>query len=59
MPTRAEQLTPRSSPEEIQIAISASISKLVREGREQDQAIAIAHEQARKATGKALEPEGG
>ncbi|KKM90029.1 hypothetical protein LCGC14_1242760 [marine sediment metagenome] len=54
MPTRAEQLNPQSSPEQIDIAISATISKLVKEGREQDQAVAIAHEQARKATGKQL-----
>lgn len=59
MPTRAEQLTAQSTPEQIQIAISAAISKLVREGREQDQAVATAISQARKATGKALAPKGG
>ena len=54
MPTAAEGLTKDSSPEAIQKAISTSISMLVKEGRPQEQAIAIAYSQARKATGKEL-----
>lgn len=59
MPTLAEKLTPNSSKGQISAAISDTISQLVREGRPQDQAIAIAHEMARKATGKELEKKGG
>ncbi|GAH64794.1 unnamed protein product [marine sediment metagenome] len=59
MPTMAEGLTPQSSDAQIKAAISATIALLVREGREQDQAIAIAYSQARKATGKELAPRGG
>ena len=55
MPTMAERLTPQSSQGQIQAAISESIRKLMDEGRPQDQSIAIAYEQARKATGKPLE----
>ena len=58
MPTLAEKLTPSSSSGQISAAISDSIAQLIREGREQDQAIAIAHEQARKATGKELAKKG-
>ena len=54
MPTLAEKLTPQSSKGQISAAISDSISQLVNEGRPQEQAVAIAHEQARKATGKSL-----
>jgi len=54
MPTKAESLTKDSTPEAIQSAISASISMLVKEGRPQEQAVAIAYSQARKATGKEL-----
>lgn len=54
MPTQAEGLNSGSPDEQIKAAISATIQQLVNEGREQDQAIAIALEQARKATGKEL-----
>ena len=54
MPTLAEKLTPRSPKGQISAAISDSIAQLMREGREQKQAVAIAYEQARKATGKEL-----
>ena len=58
MPTLAERLTPSSSSAQIKAAISDSIGQLMKEGREQDQAIAIAHEQARKSTGKELAAKG-
>ncbi len=54
MPTLAERLSPASSKGQISAAISDSISQLIREGKPQEQAVAIAHEQARKATGKEL-----
>jgi len=59
MPTLAEKLTHQSSQGQISAAISDSISQLVNEGMPQKQAIAVAHEMARKATGKALEKKGG
>lgn len=59
MPTLAEKLTPNSSDAQIKAAISNSIQELMSAGREQEQAIAIAMEQARKATGKELAPRGG
>ena len=58
MPTLAEKLTSKSSPGQISAAISDSIAQLMREGREQDQAVAIAYSQARKATGKELGKKG-
>ena len=51
MPLPTESLTPDSTDEQIQAAISAAIEQLMAEGRDQDQAVAIAHETARKATG--------
>lgn len=54
MPTMAQNLTPDSSEAQIKAAISAAIAQLVREGTPQDQAVAIAYEQARKSTGKEL-----
>ena len=51
MPLPTESLTKDSTDQEIQAAISAAISQLVNEGRDQDQAIAIAYSTARKATG--------
>ncbi len=58
MPTLAEKLSPDSSDSQIRAAISDAIQMLMGEGREQEQAIAIAMEQARKATGKELAPRG-
>lgn len=54
MPTLAEKLTSQSSKGQISAAISDTIAHYMRKGREQDQAIRIAHEQASKATGKEL-----
>ncbi len=54
MPTLAEGLSSSSPDEQIKAAISSTIQQLMEEGREQDQAIAIALDQARKATGKEL-----
>jgi len=58
MPTLAEKLTPSSSKAQIDAAISDSIAQLMNEGRPQDQAVRIAHEMARKATGKELGKKG-
>jgi len=58
MPTMAEGLTPDSSDSQIKAAISDTIAQLVREGREQEEAVAIAYSQAEKATGKTF-PRGG
>lgn len=55
MPTLAEKLSPKSSDGQISAAISDSIATMMNEGRPQDQAVRIAHEMARKATGKPLE----
>ncbi len=55
MPTLAEGLSSSSPDEQIKAAISSTIQQLINEGREQDQAIAIALDQARKATGKELQ----
>ncbi len=54
MPTLAERLSPNSSDAQVKAAISDSIAQLMNEGRPQEQAVAIAHEQAAKATGKEL-----
>jgi hypothetical protein len=54
VPTPANNLKKDSSPEEIQQAVSDSIAQLVKEGRPQDQAIAIAFSQAEDATGRKL-----
>ena len=51
MPLATESLTDQSSEEEIRRAISKAIEQLINEGREPDQAKAIAYETARKATG--------
>ena len=58
-PTLAEKLTSSSSDAQIKAAISNSIQELMNAGREQQQATAIAYEQARKSTGKDLAPRGG
>ncbi len=56
MPTPAENLSTDSADDAIKEAISATVSQLVGEGMPQDQAVAIALEMARKATGKDLAP---
>lgn len=57
MPTPAETLSTDSADDAIKEAISATVSQLVGEGMPQDQAVAIALEMARKATGKDLAPQ--
>ena len=57
MPTPSEGLSPDSSDDAIRKAVGDTVSMLVEEGFPQDQAVAIALEQARKATGKELAPE--
>ncbi|KKN47225.1 hypothetical protein LCGC14_0665140 [marine sediment metagenome] len=54
MPTMSESLKPESSDQEIGKAIQDTVAKLVEEGFNQDQAVAIAFQQAEKATGKQL-----
>lgn len=58
MPLKVEGLTPDSTDEEIQEAISDSIAQCVREGREQAQCVAMVHDMTRTATGKAPLPRG-
>ena len=58
MPTAAERLPKGAGDPQIKAAISESIAQLMDEGYPQDQAIAIAHEQARKSTGKELAAKG-
>ena len=53
MPTQAESLTPQSTPEATQSAISSCIAQLMDEGgRPQEQCIAICYSQAEKAIGR-------
>lgn len=52
MPTPANRLHSKSTPQERQKAISDSIAQLIKEGYPQKQAEAIAYSQADKATGK-------
>lgn len=54
MPLPVDKLRPQSSIEAISEAISESIAQLVHEGREQEQAAAIAYNIARRKTGKSL-----
>ncbi len=54
MPTPAEKLGKNSGMGEIRAAISASIAKLIDEGRPQKQAAAIAYSQAEKDTARKL-----
>ena len=54
MPTPSDSLTSDSSDEAIRQAISDTVAQLVEEGFPQDQAVAIAFEQASEATGKEL-----
>lgn len=57
MPMPTEALKPESSDEEIRKAVGDAVAQLVDEGFPQEQAVAIALEQARKATGKDIGPE--
>lgn len=55
MPLAVENLTSKSSSEEIKFAISKSIKQCMDEGdRSQDQCVAMAYEIAREKTGKEL-----
>lgn len=55
MPLPVENLTPESSAEAINQAISDSIAQCMKEGgRDQAQCAAMAYDMARKATGKSL-----
>ena len=54
MPRATEQLTRRSSMEQIRRAISSTIRTLIREGEERDRAAAIAYREARDRTGRTL-----
>ena len=56
MATPSESLGSESSDDEIRKAISETVAQLVNEGFSQDQAIAIALQQASGATGKDLTP---
>lgn len=59
MPTAAELLTPRSTRDEIDAAISDCIAQRQRENPDepQEQSAAICFSMARRATGKSLLPE--
>lgn len=54
MPLPTARLSKDSSEDEIRQAISDTISQLIDEGRDRDQAIAIAYDSARRQTGKSL-----
>ena len=54
MPLPVDSLTKSSSLIAIGLAIKKSIAKLIDEGREQAQAVAIAYSIAREKTGKEL-----
>ena len=55
MPLAVEGLSKGSSMQQIQTAISMSVRKLLKEGRDEKQAAAIAYDIARDKTGKALQ----
>lgn len=59
MPSPAQSLTPNSSPEEIDAALKATVMQLIDEGVPQEEAVAQAMEQVRRATGQALGPRTG
>lgn len=52
MPTEADRLTPESSADSERSAVSSCISQMVKEGRPQEQAVAICMEKARTTTGR-------
>ena len=55
MPTPADNLNPNSTEEEIKAAISNTIAQLIREGRDKDQAVAMAFDMAKRKTGKNMQ----
>jgi len=54
MPLAVENLTPESSMDAIRAAISATIKKLMQEGKSQEEAAGQAYGMARDQTGKSL-----
>jgi hypothetical protein len=56
MPVPVDNLTPDSSEEDIKKAISETISALIREGKDEKQAIAMAFEMAKRKIGKTMQP---
>lgn len=54
MPLSVDRLSKSSSANQIAEAISMSISKLVKEGRDRQEASAISYNIARKQTGRSL-----
>ena len=56
MPNPTESLSPESSDEEIRKAIGDAVAQMMEEGFNQEQAVAIAFQQAAKATGKDIAP---
>ena len=59
MPTAVDRLTKDSDDAQTKAAVSDCIATEVRGGRDQQQAIAMCHEMARKRTGKELALAGG
>ena len=54
MPLAVDNLTPKSTDQQIQDAISETIKKLMEEGKDQKAAAGQAYSMARQATGKEL-----
>ena len=54
-----ERLEKESTPEATKAAISSCIAMMVREGRDQQQAIAMCHSMAREKGANVPEPKGG
>ena len=52
MPLPTESLTRQSTDDEVQAAVDATIAQLINEGRDQDQAVAIALQSARQHAGR-------
>ena len=55
MANHAEQLSIRSSKEEVGKAVTECVAQKVAEGMAQDQAVAACHAMARKSTGQPLQ----
>ena len=54
MPTAVDKLSKESKDAQVKAAISSCIATEIKSGREQDQAVRMCHEMARKKTGKSL-----
>lgn len=59
MPTAVDDLNERSSKGQVSAAISDCIATEMRNGKEQDQAIAMCHEMARRKGANVPQPKGG